>query len=241
MYTSKKRKAPEKCSFGDDLIDECHKNKFGDELVNFLDFTDQDQITYKWRAGILISDTSMKTICHYHEYKFGDDGFKKQFNKCCNVYNTHKKKVKGGHTVSLELATNLQNDGFNITPGWQLCHACFGKATTKSDGSEEISLSQDVFATFEEEINKSKEKEKLDESLGIIGISPIKTHSLAKTTRISGALTKLEKGFEKQKEIVANIFDVDKSDLSTNAETIQKADDLDRLLDLMKKNFQIKL
>ena len=69
----------------------------------------------------------------------------------------------------------------------------------------------------------------------VIGISPIKTHSLAKTIRISGALTKHEKGFEKQKEIVANIFDVDKSDLSINAETIQKADDLDRLLDLMKK------
>ena len=52
-------------------------------------------------------------------------------------------------------------------------------------------------------------KEKLNESLRLIGISPVKTHGLAKSTKINVACGKLEQSFEKQKEIVADIFDME--------------------------------
>ena len=131
------------------------------------------------------------------------------------MFNTHKKKVKGGHIVTLQLAMALKSNGLDATPGWQLCRSCFGKATAESDESESGgNTSQDEVIVYEEELDKSTYKDKLDESLGIMGISPVKTHSLSKSTKISGALAKIEKCLEKQKEIVANIFDVDTSDFS---------------------------
>ena len=132
MDATRKRKASDQCSFGDYIGDGCHNNKFAEGSVDFCSLTEEMQISYKWRAGILVSDTSLKTICHYHYHKFGD-GFSKQNTKCCNVFNTHKKKVKGGHIVTLQLAMALKSNGLDATPGWQLCRSCFGKATAESD------------------------------------------------------------------------------------------------------------
>ena len=53
------------------------------------------------------SDPAVSTVCNYHKYKFGD-GFKKQFTKCCNIYEKHAKKVKGGHVMTFEIATHLK-------------------------------------------------------------------------------------------------------------------------------------
>ena len=46
----------------------------------------------------------------------------------------------------------------------------------------------------------------LNESFRIIGISPLKNHAVAKTTKIKAACDKLERSFEKQKEMVKDIF-----------------------------------
>ena len=46
----------------------------------------------------------------------------------------------------------------------------------------------------------------LNESFGIIGISPLKTHAIAKITKIKAACDKLEPIFKKQKEMVKDIF-----------------------------------
>ena len=114
MDNTRKKKTAVKCSFVDYLNDEYHRN-CKEEINHFLDFSDQDQVIHKWRAGLILSDMSIKTICHYHKYKFG--GFKKQFTKCCNAFDKHKKKVKGGHLLTLEIASKLQSDGFNVVPG----------------------------------------------------------------------------------------------------------------------------
>ena len=42
--------------------------------------------------------------------------------------------------------------------------------------------------------------DKLNESLGIFGISPLKFHGLKKRTQVSMAQEKLERSYEKQKE-----------------------------------------
>ena len=132
-----KRKADapesEKCSFGDNLNDGCHK-KMKTGLQCFENLSDKDQSIYKWRAGIINSDVSITSICHYHEYKFGEY-FKTQFNKCCNIYNKHsKKKVKGGHVISLEMAIKLKNNNYDVVPGWQLCRGCY--EISKHDDSD---------------------------------------------------------------------------------------------------------
>ena len=65
----------------------------------------------------------------------------------------------------------------------------------------------------QKEIDRNVKKDKLNESLGLIGISPVKTHGLAKGTKINVAREKLERSFETQKEIVAGVFDVEKAEL----------------------------
>ena len=63
------------------------------------------------------------------------------------------------------------------------------------------------------ELNKKAEKEQLDQSLSSLGISPIKTHGLPKSTKMNIAQGKLEWSFEKQKVLVTNAYDISKSDL----------------------------
>ena len=63
----------------------------------------------------------------------------------------------------------------------------------------------------------------LNESFGVIGISPLKTHAIAKTTKIKAACDKLEWSFEKQKEMVKDIFKFqDTSQLDAKEIVIEK-------------------
>ena len=69
---------------------------------------------------------------------------------------------------------------------------------------------------------------------------PVKTHAVAKTTKIKAACDKLERSFEKQKEMVIDIFKLaDTSQLDIKEIVIEKdiqrkADDSDRLMLLIK-------
>ena len=81
----------------------------------------------------------------------------------------------------------------------------------------------------------------LNESFGIIGMSPLKTHAVAKITKIKAACDKLEQSFGKQKiiEMVKDIFKLpDTSRLNTKVlgkDIQRKADDFNRLMLLMKE------
>ena len=61
----------------------------------------------------MVPDTPVTTICDYHEYKFGDK-FLSKFKSvcvCANIFSKHlklKKKVKGGHAITLQIAKKLQ-------------------------------------------------------------------------------------------------------------------------------------
>jgi hypothetical protein len=55
--------------------------------------------------------------------------FERRFNKCCNIFNSHKVKAKGGHVITLHLAKQHREKGLDAIPGWQLCRNCFQKAT----------------------------------------------------------------------------------------------------------------
>ena len=110
MDGSKKRKADEAdiCSFGKLLKEECHKYHFPKSMNNFLELKDEDQIILKWRANISKSD--VKIVCDFHKNKFGEAfvSIYKSVNLCYDVYEKHKKKekkkTKGGHLVTLEMA-----------------------------------------------------------------------------------------------------------------------------------------
>ena len=90
----------------------------------------------------MVSDVSVKTICRFHEYKFGDS-LQKQFTKCCDVLEKHKKKVKGGHVMNLDMAMDLKIKNYDVVPGWQLCRSCYkeimkeNKSKAEDDNSAE--------------------------------------------------------------------------------------------------------
>ena len=87
----------------------CHQN-LAPLFKQFQDFEYNDQIVFKMRANIMVSDQSIKTICCYHELKFGES-FPKQNSKCCNIFGKHnkdkKKKAAGLITIMLEAAILL--------------------------------------------------------------------------------------------------------------------------------------
>ena len=53
--------------------------------------------------------------------------FEKRFTRftCCNLFKTLKRNVKGGHKISLQLATKLLGHRYNCIPDWQLCRTCY--------------------------------------------------------------------------------------------------------------------
>ena len=235
---SKKRKnegTKESC-FGKYLQEECHQ-KTKVEIKLFSEFTEKDKTVYKWRAGLRMTEDSVTTICRYE--LFYSDLFFKKHSKCCSIYNSHKKKKKpdGTHNITLEMAEQLKKKGINVIPGWELCHNCHQK--TKDLADDEVGINEcddgDV-NEFETSLEIVQQGDLLKKSFGIIGISPLKTHAVAKTTKIKAACDGLEQSFEKQQKMVKEIFKLpDTSQLDTKEIVIEKdiqrkADDNYRVL-----------
>ena len=133
---SRKRKCnvpSDSCCFGDILKEECHKEHFKNTIANFESLSRDDQIFQKWRDKISMSDTSVTTIFDYQIYKFGDK-FVSSFinaNVCGNIFSKHrrsKKKVIGGHVITLDMAMKLNNEGKEATPGWKFVEAVMIKS-----------------------------------------------------------------------------------------------------------------
>ncbi len=73
----------------------------------------------------------------------------------CAVFKVHKKLVKGGNKISLELAENLvENHSIETVPGWQLYRNCMERINKISVGDEEIPMEIDADSRGDkEEIN----------------------------------------------------------------------------------------
>ena len=58
-------------------------------------------------------------MCYHHLSKLGRI-FEKRFTRftCCNSFKTHKQNVKGGHKISLQLATKRLDHRYDCIPGW---------------------------------------------------------------------------------------------------------------------------
>ena len=95
-----------KCDFGEAIGDECHKLSYTriQNMENLRDYSEDVQETLLMRAGIQHQqDKANMTICTHHSKKFGRV-FERKFNKCCNIFHSHKVKAKGGHIITFHLA-----------------------------------------------------------------------------------------------------------------------------------------
>ena len=226
---SKKRKnegTKESCCFGKYLQEECHQ-KTKVEIKLFSEFTEKDKTVYNWRAGLRMTEDSVTTICRYQ--LFYSDLFFKKHSKCCNIYNSHKKKKKpdGTHNITLEMTEQLKRKEVNVIPGWK---------KTKDLADDEVGINEcdngDV-NEFGTSLQLVQQRDLLNKSFGIIGIPPLKTHAVAKTTKIKAACHRLEQIFEKQKKMVKEIFklphtsQLDKKEIVIEKDIQRKADDFD--------------
>ena len=111
-----------------------------------------DKIVYKWRVGLPMTEDSVTTICRYHQLFFSDLFFEKH-SKCCNIYNSHKKKGPDGtHNIILEMAEQLKHKETDVIFGWKLRHKFHQKK--KDLGDDEVDINEcddgdvDEFETF---------------------------------------------------------------------------------------------
>ena len=111
-------------------------------------------------------------------------------SKCCNIYDSHKKKKKpnGTHNITLEIAEQLKCKGISVIPGWRLCRNCRQKTKDLPDDEIDINECDDGDVDeFETSLQILEQKDMLNESFGIIGISPV--HSSNPPPLQSGGMT----------------------------------------------------
>ena len=141
----------------------------------------------------------LQSICKYHFNKFSNDSFKKG-SKCVDPFKLHtrKKKPDGTHNISLEMARGLRSNNIKIddtcvVPGWKVCKNCHEKikerlagdeqtteATTEEEESTEEEMTEEYSSSvFESTLHHTDQRDVLNNTLEMIGISPLKTHALS--------------------------------------------------------------
>ena len=86
----------EACDFGRILCIDCHKSTLK-RTIGLSDFSKLDKVFQEvliWRSGLRNQEKEISSICDHHLAYFGNT-FEKKFDKCCDVYMCHKKRVKG--------------------------------------------------------------------------------------------------------------------------------------------------
>ena len=181
-------------------------------MENLRDYSEDVQETLLMRAGIQHQpDKANMTICTHHSKKFGRV-FERKFNKCCNIFHSHKVKAKGGHIITLHLAKQLRQKGLGATPGWQLCRNYFKKATDEQPSVQPAETDDETdFDNTEFELGLARDaaRDVANTSLEQLAVSPLKTHSLSKQRKISEAKSKLDRACSSIEERVAAAIDVE--------------------------------
>ena len=120
----------ENCTFWTTRSD-CHQKHFTRQAKAFSDpEPTEDQEKIAWRAGKTDGINSDEaTICLHHEQVYGRVFERRVGDKCFDLFNKHRKKVKGDRIISLELAKKLKQDGLNVLPGWKCCRVCLEDAS----------------------------------------------------------------------------------------------------------------
>ena len=246
----------EKCDFGKIVNEDCHKNHFTSRvgLQQLEECNGNEGEVYCWRAGIDPTDMGNRPskICYHHAWKLGI-AFEKKHWQRCDLFQIHKKRVKGGHKISFDLACKLQQKSFNCVPGWQLCRNCYRRVMPCMTREETMVVSDnndfskvpesDIdIGAVEAAVHKTESRENLNKSLESLDESPIKTHSFPKHRRVTYAKKKLSSVVNNLKSSFAtaigveeSLFAVNEPPTSVDSNDTIKARDLDALTEQIKE------
>ena len=68
----------------------------------------------------------------HYEQVFGNV-FERRESKCCKILMKHRRKVKVGQVITLQMAQQLKTKNINIVPGQLFCHQCKAKFLLETD------------------------------------------------------------------------------------------------------------
>ena len=145
-----------------------------------------------------MTEDLVTTICRYHHIFCSDLIFKKQQTLQHLPQSQKEKEARWGtqYTI-LEMAEQVKYKWINLIPVWKLC--CNYHQKAKDLAYDEVDINQcddgDV-DEFETTLQIVEQRDMLNESFEIIGTPPLKTHALAKTTKLKAASDKLEQIFK---------------------------------------------
>lgn len=110
--------------------------------------------------------------------------------------------------IMVETATLLRNKEFQAVDRKTLCRHCYDVAKQMEVSSDERSdgnndENDETSAAYDEQ---EKKEDMLNESLNIFDVSPIKTYNMSKKSQASSNLEKIERSFEKQKMVAADVL-----------------------------------
>ena len=247
-----------KCSVGNFLNEDCHLLTFTREngFKSLTEMSEEERELVRLRT-MMDSIDSQFLICFHHEQSILQQ-YKTLQTKCCDPLHTHKKAVKGSlRPISLKAWNEYRAVGIETIPGKKLCPTCRRKLTMirnndsyDNDYHDDNDDTEDVsFQSFE----RLDGREKLNRSLDLLDVSPIKVHSIPAHSRpsygkrkFSEAASRLDTHGKEIKEQIAKAICIPLSELSESQkyqneleEQEEKAKDLDKLLELMKGKMKV--
>ena len=144
-------------------------------------------------------------------------------------FKCHKKKRKpdGTHNLALETVEQLKSKNIHVIPGCKVCRNCHQQIKDFLDDDTDDVFMDDVDEcttnVFESTVHIAEQRDELNESLGIIGISPLKTHAVSKFSKVKEACEKINRSHENQKEMAKEPFALpDTSQLEMKDDVIDK-------------------
>ena len=139
---------------------------------------------------------------------------------------------------------DFQINDQHVVPGWKVCANCHVRVKEYLEGpkesTEEDISTEDEGVEFEQKA--PEQRALLNESFGIIGISPLKTHALPHSSKVKDAHERINRSQEKQKQLVKELFQLPEDSNQevidkklAEKETEAKAKNFDRLMFLLKE------
>ena len=126
----------------------------------------------------------VSNLCMHHKEIFLVSRHEYRFESCCDIYKSHRKKLKDTILITVEIAKKMERLQIFVKPGWRICVTCckrfkidsncLDNSETSSNSSSETEHSGsgcDLKSTFDEE----RAKDTLYKTFQSIGVSPIES------------------------------------------------------------------
>lgn len=241
-------KLEEDCSVGQHCGTECHKKSYTKsvKIINVETLSDVEKRLISLRSGI--DAEKFINICAHHKIYFLQK-FETYQTFCFDPFQTHRKRItKNLRPVTLEFSDQINNIPHILTkaiPGQKVCNSCreqYYKCRNESDVGLEIEKLPDELLDIESHLSKEEALEEINSSLVDIGESPFKFHAVPSHMKSSYAKRKLNSACSTIKSKVCKVLEQEFSP-EKNMENVpkhiqQKADDLDRLVELVKEKLE---